>query len=100
MKQVDLFNVEPTLSPRLQWMHRHNISVAKNPAVTKALADEYDEPWQPYEAWAGEYSDAVDDVAENGEYNTKLGIGATVEDALADFARRAGLKLWHEETAV
>lgn len=90
---AELFPTEQvqSLSPRLRWMRNHRISTRKNPNLSD---DE-----EPFEAWIGDFEEAVLDVAEHGEYSKLLKPGSTIHDALVRLAKANGWRLWNEETA-
>lgn len=84
---TDLFpDLPPSLSPRLKWIEEHAISVRKNPGI-------FDNE-EPYEAWIGDFTEAVEDIANNGDYATLIAFGATENEALARLAEVNGFNLW------
>lgn len=77
----ELFETEEQLSPRLAWMRKHNISTYRVPHM-----EIEEEPWC---AWTGNFGEAI----ETDEFKT----GQTEDEALLNFAKHHGLKLWNEE---
>jgi len=73
----ELFNLPETPSPRLAWMRANKIQCH----VTTQCP-------LPVSCWSG-------DLAESME-NNLIGYGNTEDEAIADFAKRAGLRLWNE----
>ena len=68
-------------SPRLRWLERHAVKTYKSPYV---LDDE--EPWS---AWAGDFEVAM-------KKHTIVN-GATEEEAITNWAKETGTRLWNEE---
>ena len=77
---MELFQLPISESPRRLWLKKHRISTHKS----DYLPDD-EEPWN---AWAGELSDAVED----GSHGT----GSSEDDALCTLAKKLGLGLWNE----
>lgn len=76
----DLFpELQTSLSPRLEWMRRHEIETSFHPASGSVDA-----------FWLADYLHP-----EGGHYQE---IGDTEDEALTALAKAAGLKLWFEET--
>lgn len=71
-----LFDVPETLSPRLAWMKKHGLTVAKSDV---ADSDE----------WVA--SDDDDDDPEG------YAVGKTQDEALVKYARKFGIKLWNDK---
>jgi len=74
----NLFRMEESLSPRLQWMQKHKIHSLKG-------NDEDGEPWG---AWVGE-----EGMPLQGKWLT---FAATEDEALAKLAKTIGVKFWNE----
>jgi len=77
---MELFVIPISESPRLRWLKKHHISTHKS----DCMPDD-EEPWN---AWAGELSEAIED----GSNCT----GATEADALCALAKRLRIRLWNE----
>lgn len=76
MTQTTLFEVQESLSPRLQWMKKHNITTG---FTSKRI----------YFAFYNH------DIGKDTISNT--GRGESEEDALIDFAKNNNISLWNEE---
>jgi hypothetical protein len=87
MTSDTLFPIEETLSPKLAWMKKHSVSTRRN---------QYGGP-EPWEAYVGDYTEAVEDVGANGETSIRMAYGDTEMDALANLAIQNGWLLWNEE---
>lgn len=85
----ELFDNLPELkSPRLLWMERHHIETHHAPHCDEIGA---------WSAWSYERdSQGKGCIPEDPE---ALGYGDTEHDAIADYARKRGWKLWNEEAA-
>ena len=77
---TELFPTVKCDSPRLAWIKRHNLTTAHNPE----LAD--DSPWS---CWSCPLSNALD--------RETIGLGDTEADAIAEWAKLTGTRLWNEE---
>ena len=86
MSQPDLFTVEETLSPRLAWMREHSVKVRRNQDVPPEAGQ--------WEAWTGEFTSAVEDVAEHGDTSKRMGYGHGEVAAVLDLAERNGWEGW------
>lgn len=75
---TELFDIEPSLSPRLKWMQEHKVRVTE---VARHFQDEFGLP-----AWC----------AHSTEQNPE-GTGDTEDEALVDLARKLGIRLWNEQ---
>ena len=75
MTQDNLFSVPETPSPRLLWMQRHGITTSPPFVTSEAHRDH----------WLA-----------SGKLGLPFGEGDTEDDALVDYAKRHGLKLWNE----
>ena len=73
-------------SPRVAWMKKYKVHVDIDPSAFPHVA-----------AYVGEYSDAVLDVAENGDQSRLLQLGNDEDEAITELAKRNGWKLWNEE---
>lgn len=82
-----LFDLPETLSPRLQWIQRHGVSINRDDS--------------PGGIEFGPYFASVPTSPEGhpNEWMSCIGSGPTEDDALVDLARNQGLRLWNEETA-
>lgn len=80
-------------SPRLAWMKKHGV-------IT------YRTPFDPFDYLAGVSENAemtlnqrrdwfADETAQMGD--TRIGIGMSEDEALAELAKRRGIPLWNEE---
>lgn len=78
-------------SPRLKWKKKHQIQTRKNV---------HGDP-EPWEAWWGDYSEALErQLGSCGHvYGPFLAVGETEEDALVQYSKSNGIKLWNEEGA-
>lgn len=65
-------------SPCKKWVKKHSISTLKSPEI--------DPPWA---AWSGGLDDALN--------KDNIGYGQTEDDALVDWAKENGVRLWNEE---
>lgn len=74
-----LFYVPPCDSPRLRWMKKHGVIVNHMPAVPKTCNT----------FWHAASSQT-----------TRDGTGPTEDDAIADWAKRNGVRLWNEESII
>jgi hypothetical protein len=81
-----LFPIPEQPSPRLVWLRKHGVRCIKTSAE--------DEPWC---AWLPE-NDSPECGAEMPRVPEWCGYGDTEDDAIADLARREGLRLWNEES--
>ena len=87
----ELFPVESVKgdSPRLAWLKSHHVKTKNFPEQKIGDENEFGDelfPWYAFSAFA------EDDV------NDFIG-GATEDDAIAEYARRKGLRLWNETNA-
>ena len=80
----ELFTIPESKSPRLQWMEKHGIEVSDG----------------------GRDYEHGDECAETGQQLYRFmahgkqegsGFGVTADDAILDYARTAGFRLWNEE---
>lgn len=78
---TDLFDLPPSLSPRLLWMEKHGIEIEQE--SDPKLGNFW---W----AWSTKYSGEDPDSAISM-------IGDTEEDAVFQWARMHGVPLWNEE---
>ena len=70
-----LFDIPETPSPKLLWMRRLKLSETTTPALPgSVIVMGPDDP----------------------PLDSQIGIGDTLDDALTDYARKHGLKLWNE----
>lgn len=86
----ELFPAEETasLSPRLRWMRKHNVSVKFNSDA---------EPYEPWEAYIGRY-DPMKQLNCSGELEGPfMASGDCEHDAIVKLAVANGWKLWNEE---
>lgn len=86
MSEGELFDVPEVKSPRLRWMEKHGLKTKHFPGVQ----DGEEDPETGYElhtwvAWRGSPPVWI-----------RTG-GATEDDALADWARANGVRMWNEE---
>lgn len=83
MAELNLFASEQVAmkSPRLAWMERHAIRT-----MLCKLVQAGENPWM---AWTGDLMDAIEREA--------AGYGETEDDALFEFAKKNGLRMWNEE---
>ena len=82
-----LFDVPVQPSPRLRWLQEHKITTAHWPEVNPGDEDEFGNELFPWTAFCGPL---------DGLHAT-IGCGATEAEALADYARQRGIRLWNEE---
>lgn len=75
----DLFPVEHTPSPRLQWLAKHGLMTKKSD-LPRAFAGGADRPW----------------ICCNPAY-TRKGFGYTEEEAILDYCEVFGVKHWSVE---
>lgn len=80
---MELFVIPISESPRLRWFKKHCISTHRSDCVP-----DDEDPWN---AWSGELSDAIEDGL--------LCTGATEADAVCALAKRLRILLWNEEGA-
>ena len=85
----ELFDIPPTLSPRLQWFERHDIRIIHNKGVTAGDEDDFGNELFPYCASA-----TPEEVESFWDHAT--GYGNTQDDAIVDLAKKLGIKLWNE----
>ena len=89
----DLFPTAVQPSPRLQWLEAHSIGIAENPNFVT--------PGQECDLTGKEvFKFAVKGWKDFNGIMRLLkvcGEGNTEEDAVADWARKAGVRLWNEE---
>jgi hypothetical protein len=79
-------------SPRLAWMKRHGLETEFYPEAVGMTEDEFGNDVFP---WVCRLAKPR---LTSGTYCPKeIGGGETEHDAIADFAKNAGLKLWNEE---
>lgn len=81
----ELFDLAPSLSPRLKWMREHDIQVEFIPEEERRG---HEAAWEVYSYW--------DDAADDEDPTAHTGYGETEDEAIVDFARRNHLKLWNE----
>lgn len=79
----DLFDVSEQLSPRLKWM--------KDNGVCTFRCINLDPEELSWFAWRGTREDAMHEDACG-----RSGMGETEDDALVDFCKKMGIKLWNE----
>jgi hypothetical protein len=87
MNVTELFPTEQITvkSPRLLWMERHGVK------TSETMAGECPETgfeWLSWVAYSGEL-----EISERD----RVGIGETEDDAIADWARINGVRLWNED---
>ena len=81
----ELFTIPETPSPRLAWMRKHGVETHKTEHYIPGDEDEFG---NAIHRW----------YACRGELNTKTACGgATEQEALCEFAKFHGLRLWNEE---
>lgn len=89
---MELFNIEPTLSPRLRWIADNDILTHHAPHCEEA-------PWmavQPFDEDKGK--DIGNIMAESCRlYDDAdaLGYGMTQDEAIVNLARKLNLRLWN-----
>ena len=74
----ELFEIEHSKSPRLNWIERHNVYHSYN---------SFEEKNFQFMAWIGEKPSSV----------SLSGYGSTLQEALCDLAKRNNIPLWNEE---
>ena len=85
----ELFTIPPQDSPRLAWLKKHEIQPKHNKEVEPGDEDEFGDRIYPFSVY-GSFM--------RGEVKYWLaGFGDTEDEALVDFARGAGIRLWNEE---
>lgn len=78
-------------SPRLRWMKKHNVSIIHNHDVSPGDEDEFSgETIFPFCA-----TNSPDKWLQS-----RAGYGNTEVEALADWARRNGVRLWNEPQTI
>ena len=91
-----LFDIPPSLSPRLQWMEKHHIKIHYSPECAES-------PWlalMPFEEHrAMNIGDIMAEACRLYDEQGRLGYGSSEDDALAEMARKSGIQLWNEEGA-
>ena len=90
MNADELFNSLEVASesPRLQWMRQNGVTLHSPPSDMVGMASNYGDTTEAY------YAVPTDGL---GGFNTKsAGMGATADEALADYAVKHGLRLWNE----
>jgi len=81
----DLFpDLPPVLSPRLRWLHEHDVKTRQTP--------EHHLTW---EAWIGDYPETVDDILA-ASVQGRIIAADSEEEAVASLAELNGWKLWNE----
>jgi len=87
-----LFEMEETLSPRREWMRKHNIKTR----FRNDLGEDWDQPW---EAYVGDYSEAVrwtfEDHNDYPENSPRLAFSDTEDGCLERLAVNAGIEIWY-----
>lgn len=81
----DLFNIPPTLSPRLAWIKKHGVTIHCSKLLT-------DDDLEKYAAYIGDETEAI--------RSGRVGFGQTEDEALVDLAKLLGVPLWNEERFV
>ena len=78
---TELFNLPETPSPRLAWMRKHGVWIRENREINPGdESPETGETIYPFKAFGNQF----------------VGYGNTEDEAIADFAKRAGVRLWNE----
>lgn len=88
----DLFpDLEPSMSPKLRWLKKHNVTVERN----QRLADD-EELW---EAWVWQRNDAIQQQEEffEGLSGPYFAAANTEDEALYKLAVANEWRLWNEE---
>lgn len=81
----ELFDVAPSLSPKLRWMEKHEVKTSFREGDCAA--------WE-WVAWNGKLSEC-DHIRKIGP--DLMGWGETEDDALFDLAKVHDWPMWHEE---
>ena len=78
----ELFDIEPSLSPRLKWINEHQFRTHHAPWIEEG----------PWSAW-GPQNETPEGLPMDPE---ACGFGMTEDDAIVDPAKKLNLKLWNE----
>ena len=74
----ELFDATESLSPRVKWIRKHKIKTSRK---------DPDLPLDAWVCWSGELYNII------GSH--EIGVGETEGQAMADWAKRHGVKLWN-----
>jgi hypothetical protein len=88
----ELFKVETVLSPRLAWLKRHGLETEHIPEGGRECPETGDE----IPNWVCRVILPAERMGCHYRPN-EIGGGDTEEEACADFAVNAGIRLWNEE---
>jgi len=84
-----LFPVEESLSPRLAWIRRNHVVTYRSDVEPVCwFAGKADAPVTDVASWF------VEETSANGD--SRIGEGDTEDEAIAELARKHGMKLWNE----
>ena len=79
---TELFDIEESKSPRLNWMDRHRIKVSP-PGKERSLILHHWNLWMAYQ--------------HEGDFIIASAYGPAEDDAITSLANKLGLRLWNEE---
>lgn len=85
---IELFEIEPCLSPRLKWIDKHGLNTAH--CDEELLL----EPSTPWIAYVGTWT--IEKPWDESQLKSDFGFGASEEEAIIDWAIRHKIKLWNE----
>lgn len=91
---TDLFQIEPTISPRLAWMKNHNVR------THEFKNDPKDERTCNHLGFGRWIAFVGKSVPPNEDSNRIWCNGETEDEALVNLAKGMKWKLWNEETAL
>lgn len=74
-------------SPRLKWMRENRVLLHSPPSDMVGTEDDHGDMIHAYYATPD---------SDRGPDKNNIGVGATADEALADFAIKHGLRLWNE----
>ena len=88
----DLFEIPPSLSPRLAWIKKHGLTIRHDSKIQPDAEDEFSgERLYPFVVYAGEFPRDGIFAGNRGAW------GDSEDEALVAWAKSHGIKLWNEE---
>lgn len=81
MNTPELFDVPKSLSPRLVWIEEKGIKTYRSPGLCPDEA--------PWNCWSGDLETAIE--------KDSFGVGDTEDEAIVNWAKANGVRLWNEE---
>lgn len=86
----DLFEIPPSLSPRLAWIKKHDLTIRHDSKIQPDAEDEFSgERLYPFEVFVGKFPGTF--------AGNRSAWGDSEDEALVAWAKSHGIKLWNEE---